>query len=63
MKTTTNIPFLPWMGGWKTWAAAGLLVFIGVIEIALGEVEQGVGRIALAAGLVGLGHKIEKAGN
>lgn len=50
------------MKGWKTWAAALLLIAIGVYEIGMGETESGVGRIAMALGLIGIGHKIEKQG-
>lgn len=53
---------LPLMGGWKTWAAAVGLAAIGICEIAEGDLETGAGRIAMALGLIGIGHKIEKQG-
>ena len=61
MKTTTTIPSLLPMGGWKTWAAAAGLFAIGVFEIVEGNTESGAGRIVLALGLIGIGAKIEKA--
>ena len=60
MKTTTTIPSPLPMGGWKTWAAAAGLFAIGVFEIIEGNTESGAGRVVLAVGLIGLGHKIEK---
>lgn len=48
------------MKGWKTWAAALGAVALGLYEITEGQVESGVGHIVFGAGLVGLGHKIEK---
>lgn len=60
MKNITTIPIMPWMGGWKTWAAAIGLCVLGVYEIALGDTDSGLGRIIMGVGLVGLGHKIEK---
>ena len=62
MKTTTTIPSPLPMGGWKTWAAALGLFAIGVFEIVEGNTESGAGRIVLALGLVGIGSKIERAG-
>ena len=61
MKTTTTTTPSPLpMGGWKTWASALGLFAIGVFEIIEGNTESGAGRIVLAVGLIGLGHKIEK---
>lgn len=60
MKTITTLPTLPWMSGWKTWAAAVGLCALGIYEIALGNTDSGLERIVLAVGLVGIGHKIEK---
>lgn len=48
------------MKGWKTWAAAAGFCLLGVVEIADGQTEAGIGHLTMAAGLVGLGHKIEK---
>lgn len=50
------------MKGWKTWLAAVCTAGLGIISIANGEIEQGIGHLTFALGLVGLGHKIEKAG-
>lgn len=48
------------MGGWKTWAAAIGAALLGIYEITEGQTESGLGHITFAAGLIGLGHKIEK---
>lgn len=59
------------MKGWKTWTAAGLAALLGLVagleaggvlpdgsrEIALAV----IGPISAALGLVGIGHKLEKA--
>jgi len=52
------------MKGWKTWAAAALIGGVAAAEYmgmdpALGKLILG---LAAALGVVGLGHKIEKAG-
>ena len=59
------------MKGWKTWVSAGLVVVIGAVQSleAVGIIPDGIanvvstvlGSIAGAFGIVGLGHKIEKA--
>lgn len=49
------------MKGWKTWLAAACTAGLGVVSIVNGEMETGIQQIVLALGMVGLGHKIEKA--
>ena len=49
------------MKGWKTWFAAACTAGLGVVSILNGDTEAGLQQIAFALGLVGLGHKIEKA--
>lgn len=50
------------MGGWKTWAGAALVAAGAVAEyFGYPEVAKAVMAIGAALGLVGLGHKIEKA--
>jgi hypothetical protein len=53
------------MTGWKTWTAAALAVGYGVGGYALGLHDQGemMRLIIYGAGLVGIGHKIEKIGS
>ena len=50
------------MKGWKTWLAAGCTAGLGVVSILNGDTAAGLQQIVLALGMVGLGHKIEKAG-
>lgn len=50
------------MKGWKTWLAAACTAGLGIISIASGDTAQGVQQLTLALGLIGIGHKIEKAG-
>lgn len=50
------------MSGWKTWVGAIGLVLVGAYQISEGNPEQGFQRLAEAMVLIGLGHKIEKAG-
>jgi hypothetical protein len=50
------------MKGWKTWLAAACTAGLGVVSIVNGDVAAGTPQIVLALGMVGLGHKIEKAG-
>lgn len=50
------------MKGWKTWVGAIGMAIVGIYEISEGQVESGVGKIALGLGLIGVGHKVEKAG-
>lgn len=49
------------MKGWKTWAAAVGLVIMGVVELANGDTEGGLTCLVSALGLIGIGHKVEKA--
>ncbi len=48
------------MGGWKTWMAALGAFALGLYEIYEGRTESGIGHLTFAAGMVGIGHKIEK---
>lgn len=48
------------MKGWKTWASAVGAMALGVYEMTEGQIEAGIGHIALGCGLIGIGHKIEK---
>jgi hypothetical protein len=50
------------MKGWKTWLAAACTAGLGVVSIINGDVASGAQQIVLALGMIGLGHKIEKAG-
>lgn len=52
------------MKGWKTWAAAGLSIVYGIGGYLLGlhGEDAAIGFVVSGAGLVGLGHKIEKMG-
>lgn len=51
------------MRGWKTWTGAGLVAASAVLGY-LGEPEAAKGLLGLGAalGIIGVGHKIEKAG-
>ncbi len=59
------------MKGWKTWVAAGLTVIVGALQglEAAGIIPAGIGNtvsvivgaLAGAFGLVGIGHKLDKA--
>lgn len=49
------------MKGWKTWLAAGATAALGIVSLANGEAETGMQQLVLALGMVGIGHKIEKA--
>lgn len=51
------------MSGWKTWAAALLSVAYGVVGWLAGvhDLEVAMGFVVAGGGLVGLGHKVEKA--
>ena len=54
------------MTGWKTWVAAalaGLIAANSVLQILPPEAVTGLVALAAAFGVVGIGHKIEKAGN
>ncbi len=50
------------MRGWKTWFAAGMMLAIGVYQVSEGNSEAGMARISEALAIVGIAHKIEKAG-
>ena len=49
------------MKGWKTWVSGLGSIALGVYEIIDGQVEAGIGHIVFGGGLIGLGHKIDKA--
>ena len=50
------------MRGWKTWLAAAGMAALGAIDIKQGDYPAGMQKIVAALALVGIGHKIEKAG-
>lgn len=59
------------MGGWKTWVAAIGLMLTGLGMIAAGvaadplnpdQIWEGILLILAGLGMIGIGHKIEKAG-
>lgn len=64
------------MGGWKTWAAAAALGIPAIIQLVvigvdclvsggvctLTLVEPNLKQLAIALGMIGIGHKIEKNG-
>jgi len=50
------------MSGWKTWCAAGLVALSAVLGFfGYDELGRIVLEFAAAVGLIGVGHKIEKA--
>lgn len=49
------------LNGKKTWLAAAGMVCLGVVSITEGDIETGIQQIVAAFGLVGIGHKIDKA--
>ena len=49
------------MKGWKTWLAVAGLTALGLVDIFSGQTEIGITKIVGAIGMLGLGHKIEKA--
>lgn len=49
------------MKGWKTLAAAGGLAGLGALLILKGQTDLGLACIMNGLGLVGIGHKIDKA--
>ena len=52
------------MKGWKTWVGAVLIGVSAALEAAgLGEWAKVAATIGTAFGIVGLGHKVEKAAN
>ena len=59
------------MSGWKTWVAGGISILSGLILIGktlIGEpgpeggFVEGIALIVAGLGLIGIGHKVEKAG-
>lgn len=57
------------MSGWKTWAAGLGAIFAGLSMIAMavggtgdGSVNEGIEMVVAGLAVLGLGHKIEKAG-
>lgn len=48
------------MKGWKTKAAAAAFALLGVVDIANGDIQGGMEKIAGALALLGIGHKVEK---
>lgn len=50
----------PIMGGWKTWLSALGMVALGIVDIVNGDTEAGIQKFVFAAGLIGIGNKIEK---
>ncbi len=48
------------MSGWKTWAAAGAMCVLAIVDIANGDMASGMTKATAALGMVGIGHKIEK---
>lgn len=50
------------MKGWKTWLAVACTAGLGIVSIANGDTAYGLQQLTLALGMLGLGHKIEKAG-
>jgi len=58
------------MSGIKTWAAGVTLIFGGLAQIAsviasgefsFGEIQSGITMVGGGLGMIGIGHKIEKA--
>lgn len=49
------------MSGWKTWAAALMMVLVGLYQVREGDSGAGMARISEALAIVGIGHKLEKA--
>lgn len=49
------------MKGWKTWIAVCALIALAIVDISNGDYEAALTKLASAGGLVGIGHKIEKA--
>lgn len=44
--------------GWKTYAAAGVLILLGVIQISQGHADTGLQSITTGLGLLGLRHAV-----
>lgn len=53
------------MKGWKTWVAGGLSIVYGVIGfiVELHGMEAMISFVSIGLGMLGIGHKIEKASN
>ena len=49
------------MKGWKTWVAVVCTAALGILSISNGDTTAGLQQLSLALGMLGLGHKIEKA--
>ena len=49
------------MTGWKTYLGAAAFMLLAVYNVLEGQYEEAVKNFALAMGLIGIGHKIEKA--
>jgi len=50
------------MKGWKTWLGVIGMAALAVYDFSNGDVEQALVKITAAMGLLGVGHKIDKAG-
>ncbi len=48
--------------GWKTYVAAAGMLLLAVVDIANGNVQDGLAKLVGALGLFGLRHAIEKGG-
>lgn len=60
---TPELPLkYPYLGGWKTWLAALGLAFLGAVDLIEGDLEAALTKLSSALGLIGIGHKIQKAG-
>lgn len=60
---TPELPLkYPYLGGWKTWLAALGLAFLGAVDLIEGDLEAALTKLSAALGLIGIGHKIQKAG-
>lgn len=60
---TPDLPLKqPYMAGWKTWLAAAGLGILGAVDLIEGDLEAALTKLSAALGLIGIGHKIQKAG-
>lgn len=50
------------MKGWKTWVAVVGMVALGVVDLVNGQIDGALLKFTGAAGLIGLGGKIERNG-